>query len=455
MPSFRAHATGGTATSNTPVTVSFTPFRGDLIVVLAVETGSSTAGSVTDNAANNGLTGYYQVASATYSGGVVSAWVHNYFALEAVLTGTARNVTYTPGSSTNTGAQISVIAVQSPTASGEPSIRQFATNTGIGGTIASTTYSEAALTGNMHFTFIGNGTNIPSHSVPSGFSLGHQTGQGAVPLGLITAFANSGITASLIQWGTNTASNWGMITFELNSAAKNGVYSSVPQPSTGPRGRHAPLVTHQNTPFHRPPRSAGMAVIEIKHNTAVTVPVVLRGVSTGLGVAGIPSSAITVQIRKNGATYTTITPTITDRGGGTYDLALTSSHSDTLGIGALRVSASGNGVFEPVMTNDDVLLNVIAIDKQNAHDMGLGAIRLVSGVVVADGANTATDFKTNLTQTEPNHFQRTFCVFTSGVLDGQVAKVGTFDGATKFLGFGSAGFTTAPAPGDTFYLINR
>jgi len=44
---------------------------------------------------------------------------------------------------------------------------------------------------------------------------------------------------------------------------------------------------------------------------------------------------------KNGAAFASISPTVTERGSGWYNLALTTSHTDTLGDLAVHVTASG------------------------------------------------------------------------------------------------------------------
>lgn len=77
-----------------------------------------------------------------------------------------------------------------------------------------------------------------------------------------------------------------------------------------------------------------------------------------------------------------------------------------------------------------------------------------TGAVVADGSNTATTFKTDLTQTEVDHWKNAFLKFTSGTLKGQVQRVSAFNPTTDFITMETA-FTTAPTVTDTFELVNE
>lgn len=74
--------------------------------------------------------------------------------------------------------------------------------------------------------------------------------------------------------------------------------------------------------------------------------------------------------------------------------------------------------------------------------------------VVADAMNSAISFKTDLSETATDHWKRAFVAFVSGALRGQVSKVSTYDGTTKFLTV-EVSFTAAPAAGDRFVLVYR
>jgi hypothetical protein len=81
------------------------------------------------------------------------------------------------------------------------------------------------------------------------------------------------------------------------------------------------------------------------------------------------------------------------------------------------------------------------------------AIKRPVGVIVTDGSNTASTFKTNLTETTADYHKDSLCLFYTGNLANQVKKVSAYDGGTKFLTVSSA-FTGIPSSNDKFILVN-
>ncbi len=57
-------------------------------------------------------------------------------------------------------------------------------------------------------------------------------------------------------------------------------------------------------------------------------------------VTGLASATLTITASKDGAAFGSITPIVTDLGSGWYKLALTASHTDTLGDLALHITAT-------------------------------------------------------------------------------------------------------------------
>ena len=83
----------------------------------------------------------------------------------------------------------------------------------------------------------------------------------------------------------------------------------------------------------------------------------------------------------------------------------------------------------------------------------LSEVSNLTGAVVADGANSATTFKTNLTQSINNYWKDCFLKFTSGNLINQVKKITAYNGTTKFVTVNA--FTGIPSASDTFEIINQ
>jgi len=57
-------------------------------------------------------------------------------------------------------------------------------------------------------------------------------------------------------------------------------------------------------------------------------------------ITGLTGATLTITASKDGAAFGSISPTVTERGSGWYNLALTSSHTDTLGDLAIHVTAT-------------------------------------------------------------------------------------------------------------------
>lgn len=57
-------------------------------------------------------------------------------------------------------------------------------------------------------------------------------------------------------------------------------------------------------------------------------------------VTGKTGLTLTITASKDGGAFATITPTVTERGNGWYNLALTSSHTDTVGDLALHITGT-------------------------------------------------------------------------------------------------------------------
>src|ERR1051326_3815027 len=58
-------------------------------------------------------------------------------------------------------------------------------------------------------------------------------------------------------------------------------------------------------------------------------------------ITGKASLTLTITASKDGGAFSSISPTVTDRGSGWYELALTTSHTDTLGDLVLHITGTG------------------------------------------------------------------------------------------------------------------
>ena len=105
----------------------------------------------------------------------------------------------------------------------------------------------------------------------------------------------------------------------------------------------------------------------IKQSTAYSRTVLMTSATDH--VSGATGLTLTVKIAKAGGAYATITPTVTEQSGGTgkYNIALTSSNTDTLGALDMIVTASGADQSD---THDQV----VAFDPGDGAALGLSAM---------------------------------------------------------------------------------
>lgn len=126
---------------------------------------------------------------------------------------------------------------------------------------------------------------------------------------------------------------------------------------------------------------------EILQSTATNVMVFMTD-DTDLK-AGKTGLTLTITASKDGGAFASISPTVTERGNGYYNVALTTSHADTLGDLHLLVSGSG-AVTQPVP------LRVIAINKADSVRGGMTALPnaapdAAGGLLVTSGGSLAVD----------------------------------------------------------------
>lgn len=69
-------------------------------------------------------------------------------------------------------------------------------------------------------------------------------------------------------------------------------------------------------------------------------------------VTGKTGATLSISLSKDGAAFASITPTVTERGDGWYNIALTTGHTDTVGDFVLRATASG---ADPIDLREEVV----------------------------------------------------------------------------------------------------
>ena len=98
-------------------------------------------------------------------------------------------------------------------------------------------------------------------------------------------------------------------------------------------------------------------------------------------VLGKTGASLTINLSKDGGVFEVITPTITERGFGWYNILLTTTHTDTLGVLSLHIEAAGADptdlslqVIEPIakestLVTVDTITDVVATKVDELHKL--------------------------------------------------------------------------------------
>lgn len=159
-----------------------------------------------------------------------------------------------------------------------------------------------------------------------------------------------------------------------------------------------------------------------------------------LGKAGL---TLTITASKNGAAFASISPTVTDRGDGWYRLALTASHTDTLGDFAGHVTATG---ADPTDWCDSVVLDIAGRKLTFRGTVNTGSSTTSITTSAMDPAQTfiADQLKNRIVVFDNDT--------TTAGLRGQVAEItASTSSATPTLTVSTLAGT--PASGDKFTIV--
>lgn len=127
-----------------------------------------------------------------------------------------------------------------------------------------------------------------------------------------------------------------------------------------------------------------LCATELKQSTAYHRMVFM--VDSTDHVTGKASLTLTITSSQGGAAFGSISPTVTDRGSGWYDIALTTTHTNTLGDLCLHITGTG---ADPSDTRDVI----IAWDKATAlSSTTVGTVTTVTNAVTAGTVSDKTGY---------------------------------------------------------------
>ena len=217
--------------------------------------------------------------------------------------------------------------------------------------------------------------------------------------------------------------------------------------------------------YHNPSLRSFMEIIDVTQNVAQVIPVFMRGFDSALGATGL-AAALVFQIRKPGSAFTTVTPAVTERGNGWYDVAFTAPMFDTLGLMPARITANTGPGQPGVVENDEIVFNVTAINKYDGVRAGLTA--LPNATAGSLGGLPTNAIRTNTAQGGGNgvnqivldagassldgFYSRDMITITSGTGAGQSRFIASYVGSTR-TATTNKNWNTAPDNTSVFEIV--
>lgn len=181
----------------------------------------------------------------------------------------------------------------------------------------------------------------------------------------------------------------------------------------------------------------------LKQSTARNIMVYL--VQSSDGKTGATGLTLTITISKDGGAFASITPTVTERGNGWYNLALTTTHTNTLGDLAFHITGSGADPCDfklPVEVELTGRLNYRSLLGFLDVVVGVGSTTTSVVLNASTGINGAAPSGT------ADFYKGAAIVFTTGTLAGQRTFVSAYSANTLTV----VAMTGAPSNGDQGFL---
>lgn len=177
----------------------------------------------------------------------------------------------------------------------------------------------------------------------------------------------------------------------------------------------------------------------LKQNTARNVLVFMADETDH--VTGKTGLTLTITASKAGAAFASISPTVTERTNGWYQLALTASHTDTLGDLALHITGAG---ADPA----DILMQVVSHDLSAIGKSAFLATELAIGTVTSQ-----TEFI--IPGGPANDIANVMAIFfDASASNSPVVAEGAYTGSTTTLVLTSAtGITVTTSDTVTLYAV--
>lgn len=195
-------------------TGAFTPAAGDLLVVEVLGRRTTANGALVGS---TGLT-FTRVHREDIGGGTAIYL----FVANALTTNVSQTLTFTCSGDPASHFYVKVCRISGMTKTALAAVRQYKFATAGAGDPLSATMAAAVLTGNPVLVFAGASDTPTGLSEPSGFSTIEETDIAASGFAAAFAYADSGITDTIIAFGDTLSDEGGMHAIELDASATAG-----------------------------------------------------------------------------------------------------------------------------------------------------------------------------------------------------------------------------------------
>jgi len=213
------HLTSLADTGGAPNTSSsFTPTAGSLLLVLVTSANSDDLTGVTLTSSESLTFTILPQITQFHSGN----WSAVYgFVSDDFASAVSQTVTFDQTTDPADGTVISVYEITGLFRTGLSAIRQ-AKNTTDGsnsGTTPAITFDNTCLIQNPTIAMVGNRSNPAGLTPPTGWTEDADVGETTPDFGAEVVSRQTGFTGTTITWGATSASNWGVLAVEINTAA--------------------------------------------------------------------------------------------------------------------------------------------------------------------------------------------------------------------------------------------
>jgi hypothetical protein len=189
--------------------VTATPSVGDLIVIIAANTGFTSGNNPSDD---NSAGAYTLITSAVKAASAdgMEAWVRTTLVPSSVST----VFTYAPGATT--GGGFAVLKISGISRVGAAAVRQSGKlDNQLSGSSPGASFPGAALAGNAVICAAFNATNPATLTATTLYTKLADIGYLSPTTGLAVEARNIGETATTISWGSNSATAWSGLVLEM------------------------------------------------------------------------------------------------------------------------------------------------------------------------------------------------------------------------------------------------